>query len=273
MESVVAVPAADAPHAVTQDVDCLNCGHVMAQGLYCSHCGQQRPHRLSVGHVLHELLHIFTHTDKSIFAYIGQVLLYPGQVVADYLAGRRKRYFNPFQFLLLAVGAATLLTTVGHYYEATGHSLQQRLQSSVTAAQLVRVESYFHFVGKYQNLWWLLLLLPIYSLIAWGMYGRRRVNYAEAFLVFVVVGAAFHIFWVVVLLGLVLFMGPFSGTSNLAALLQVIVMFSYLTLIGRRALGLSTAGSLWRAAVIVLLGAACGAGINYVAFRLYVMGG
>jgi hypothetical protein len=222
--------------------------------------------------VLHELLHVFTHADKSIFAYTGHVLLRPGQVVTDYLAGRRKRYFNPFQFLLLVVGAATLLTTVGHYYEATGHGLQQRLQSSLTAEQLVRVESYFHYVGKYQNLWWLLLLLPLYSLIAWGMYGRRRVNYAEAFMVLVVVGAAFHICWVAVLLGLVLFRGAFSGTSNLAALLQVVVMFSYLTLIGRRALGLSTAGSLWRAAVIVLIGAACSAAINYVAFRLYVLG-
>ncbi|MDF7810918.1 DUF3667 domain-containing protein [Hymenobacter sp. YC55] len=273
MESVVAAPAADAHNAVVKEAACLNCGHAMAEGLYCPHCGQQRPHRLSVTHVLHEMMHIFTHADKSIFAYIGQVLLQPGQVVADYLAGRRKRYFNPFQFLLLAVGAATLLTTLGHYYEATGHGLQQQMQSRLTAEQLVRVESYFHFLGKYQNLWWLLLLLPIYSLIAWGVYSRRRVNYAEAFVLLVVVGAAFHIVWVAVLLGLVLFMGQFSGTSNMAALLQVVVMFSYLALIGRRALGLSTAGSLWRAAVIVLLGAACGAGLNYVAFRLYVFGG
>ncbi|WP_410503458.1 DUF3667 domain-containing protein [Hymenobacter sp. AT01-02] len=102
----------------------------MAEGQYCPQCGQPRPHRLSVRHVLHELLHVFTHADKSIFAYTGHVLLRPGQVVADYLAGRRKRYFNPFQFLLLVVGAATLLTTVGHYYEATGHGLQQRLQST-----------------------------------------------------------------------------------------------------------------------------------------------
>lgn len=273
MEPTVAAPAADAQHAAAPEAACLNCGHALVPGRYCPHCGQPRPHRLSLPHVLHEMLHVFTHADKSLFAYIGHVLRRPGQVVADYWAGRRNRYFNPFQFLLLAVGAATVLTTVGRYYEATGHGLQQQLQSRVTAEQLVRVESYFHFIGKYQNLWWLLVLLPLYALIAWGVYRPRRVNYAEAFVLFVVVGAAFHILWVAVLVGLVLFMGPFSGTSNLAALLQVVVMMSYLTLIGRRALGLSPAGSLWRAAVIVLLGAACGASLNYVAFRLYVFGG
>jgi hypothetical protein len=161
---------------------------------------------------------------------------------------------------------------LGHYYEATSHTLQQRLQHNLTPAQLARVGEYFHIVGKYQNLWWLLLLLPIYSLIAWGVYGFRRMNYAEAFLVFVVVGAAFHIYLVAVLLGLLLFKGQFTNTSNVASLVQVVVMFAYLVLIGRQALSLTTAGSLWRAAVIVLLGAAVSAGINYFAFKVYVFG-
>lgn len=49
-------------------------------------------------------------------------------------------------------------------------------------------------------------------------------------------------------------------------------MCSYSALIGRRALGLSTVGSLWRAALTVLLSTACGVDFNYVAFRLYVVG-
>ncbi|WP_165903931.1 DUF3667 domain-containing protein [Hymenobacter gummosus] len=65
--------------------------------------------------MLHELVHVFTHADKSIFGFVGQVLLRPARVVADYLAGRRKRYFNPFQFLLLIVGLATLLAVKLHY--------------------------------------------------------------------------------------------------------------------------------------------------------------
>jgi hypothetical protein len=56
------------------------------------------------------------------------VLLRPGQLVADYLAGRRKRHFNPFQFLLLAVGLATPLGGKLRYYDSVSSSVAAQMQ-------------------------------------------------------------------------------------------------------------------------------------------------
>ena len=152
--SPITPAARPAPAETRAIVDCVNCGQSVVAGPYCSHCGQQRPHRLSLAHVLHEIVHVFTHADKSIFAFAGQVLVRPGRVVADYLAGRRKRYFNPFQFLLLAVGLATLLSVQLHYYEDIGQALQPSFRSrNAPAEEVARVGEYFYALGKFFNVW------------------------------------------------------------------------------------------------------------------------
>lgn len=144
---------------------CLNCGQALPAGEYCPHCGQRHPHRLTLGHVLHEVVHVFTHADNTIVGFVPQVLLRPGYVVADYLAGRRKRYFNPFQFLLLAVGLVTVLATRLHYYDEVGTGVKRRMMGRVPEVVLGRVDAYFEAIGKYFNVWWL-LLLPLHALVA-----------------------------------------------------------------------------------------------------------
>lgn len=86
-----------------QPTNCLNCGQNLT-GPFCSQCGQKETHRYTVGHVLHELLHVFTHADKGIFSFAKNILVKPGTVALDLVEGRRKRYFNLFQYLLLIVG-------------------------------------------------------------------------------------------------------------------------------------------------------------------------
>ncbi|MBF9140703.1 DUF3667 domain-containing protein [Hymenobacter properus] len=260
----------DALHA--PDAACLNCGHALAlPGCFCPQCGQAPAHRLSTAHVLHEILHVFTHADKGIFAFIPQVLLHPGALVADYLAGRRKRHFNPFQFLLLLVGFVTLLAKRLHYYDAVGDYVLHLMRARhVPPVLLARVATYFHGLGTYFNVWWL-ALLPLHALVAWAVYGRRpvRLNYAESVLVQVVVGCAFQL-WLLVALPLLMLLGRFPGAST--AYLQGAVTVAYLVLVGRRGLGLSWPGALWRAVLAGALAGAINYYINSAAFGWYVFG-
>ncbi|MCC3158361.1 DUF3667 domain-containing protein [Hymenobacter sp. 15J16-1T3B] len=248
---------------------CLNCAQPLLAGAgYCPHCGQPRPHRLSTAHVLHEILHVFTHADKSIVGFVGQVLLHPGRVVRDYLAGRRKRYFNPFQFLLLAVGVATVLAVQLHYYERIGEQVQHTMQAhGAPAAVLARVGRYFHAVGKFFNVWWL-GLMPVHALVAWAVY-RRRLNYAESFFVLVVIGSAFQLLLILALVSVFLFVGLEPGSST--ALLQGLVYFGYLSWIGRGGLELSWPRALGSALAVSLLAGLINFGANWVAFWIYVM--
>lgn len=246
---------------------CLNCGHALPPGTYCPHCGQREPHRLTLGHVAHEVLHVFTHADNTIVGFVPQVLLRPGRVVADYVAGRRKRYFNPFQFLLLAVGLVTVLATRLHYYDEVGASVKRRLMGRVSQEALLRVATYFEALGKYFNVWWL-LLLPLHTLVVWAVYRRRGLNYAEAFLTQTIVNCAYQVYMLATLLffALINLREPGASTALLGGLVAVV----YLTLIGKQGLQLSWGGALWRG---LLVGVVCGLlnySLNVAAFTWYV---
>ncbi|WP_162910646.1 DUF3667 domain-containing protein [Hymenobacter oligotrophus] len=239
----------------------------MAAGNFCPGCGQPRPHRLSTAHVLHELVHVFTHADKSIFGFARQVLLAPGRVFADYAAGRRKRYFSPFQFLLLAAGLATLLSVKLHYYELIGENVQRGFQlRGASAEQVRRVGEYFAAVGKYFNVWWL-SLVPVHALAAWAVY-RRRLNYAEAFLLLVLVGCAFQLLLLAALVSVFLVAGREPGSST--AFMQAGVYVVYLTWIGRRGLGLSWPAAIASALAVSVVGGCINYGTNMLIFRWYV---
>jgi hypothetical protein len=245
---------------------CPNCTFPEFTTRFCPECGQKRPHRLSVGHVLHELLHVFTH---AVVGYVPQVLLHPGRIVADYLAGRRKHYFNPFQFLLLVVGFAAAAAALLHYYDVIG-DVTQRRYGRMGAVQAARMGEYFHYLGKYYNLWWLLLLLPVYSLLTWLVYRRQGLNYAECFFVHVIIGSAFHVYQIVLWLALWALRIQVQAMSNTASLLQVLTVLLYLALISRQGLGMRWGPAIGRASLVVVLSVVASAGLNYLAFYLYV---
>ena len=249
---------------------CLNCNHQLPSGAFCPNCGQKHPHRLTVGHVAHEIFHVFTHADNTIIGYIPRLLLQPGRVVADYLAGRRKRYFNPFQFLLIIIGLATAATAILHYYEATGLEMQARYANRMPAENMARMVRYFKYVGKYYNLWWLLLALPLYAFFTWLIYRKRGLNYAESFFVNVIIGSAFNVYLTLFMLSMWALSFKASASNNLASGLQVVVILLYLILIGRQGLGLTWTGAGWRALVTVLLNVAGSLALNALAFRWYV---
>lgn len=98
---------------------CLNCGELVAQR-YCPACGQeaahtlQRPFREIAGEVLDETIALdsrFGHTLRPL-------LLSPGFLTAEYLAGRKARYTAPlklyllFSFLFFVAAAATPASSV-----------------------------------------------------------------------------------------------------------------------------------------------------------------
>jgi hypothetical protein len=204
--------------------------------------------------------------------YIPQLLLYPGRVVADYLAGRRKRYFNPFQFMLLVVALATAAAALLNYYEATGAEMQRRYAGRMPAEEMARMVKYFHYVGKYYNLWWLLLALPMYALFTWLIYRKRGLNYAESFFVQVIIGSAFNFYLALILFGLWVVHFKTLASSNVASGLQIGIILLYLILVGRQGLGLTWAGASWRAFLTVLLSAAGSYALNSLIFRWYVFG-
>jgi hypothetical protein len=82
---------------------CCNCNNEFT-GEYCNQCGQKLTHRITMAHLAHDILHAFTHADKGFLYLMVQLFKNPGKVAREYIVeGKRKRYFMPFQYILIII--------------------------------------------------------------------------------------------------------------------------------------------------------------------------
>lgn len=141
---------------------CLNCACALpAAARFCAQCGQKSgTARLQVRDIGHDLWHALTHTDHSVLGLIKALLLRPGEVARDYVQGRRKRWFNPFTFLIVLVGLATVAMVASDF-------VQFGSRDPVSS-----------FLQRHLNLL-ILLQVPLLAGFARLLFARSEHNYAE----------------------------------------------------------------------------------------------
>ena len=154
---------------------CQNCNHPFI-GEYCNQCGQKVIHRITIGHIAHDLVHAFTHADKGFFYMMLQLFKNPGKVAREYiLEGKRKRYFTPFQYVLLIGALAAIVMVNSHYMENAMRSLTS---ADVSTKQAAIMQQITYLQGKYYN-FFILIQLPFLSLSTFWLYKKYKYNYAE----------------------------------------------------------------------------------------------
>lgn len=80
--------------------NCLNCDTVL-QGTYCHTCGQKASStHLSVHDVAHDAIHEFVHLDGKILNTMKLLVVKPGELTREFIAGRRARYITPIRLYL-----------------------------------------------------------------------------------------------------------------------------------------------------------------------------
>ncbi|MCU0649100.1 MAG: DUF3667 domain-containing protein [Gemmatimonadaceae bacterium] len=143
---------------------CANCSAPLGTP-YCGQCGQHAVHgRLSLHDIAHDAWHAIAHLDSGLVRLVRGLATHPGRVYAEYLAGARKRYFNPVLFLLLVEGAYIALGTVvlKRQLALTGRTGQLVAEAAVLQADKLKV----------------LLGLPLLVLLSW-LLARPRYTAAE----------------------------------------------------------------------------------------------
>ena len=83
-----------------KDTNCLNCGADVI-GKYCHNCGQENSEPQES--VWHLVLHFFTditHFDGKFFSSLKDILVRPGFLSKEYMAGRRAKHLNPIRMYL-----------------------------------------------------------------------------------------------------------------------------------------------------------------------------
>ena len=80
---------------------CLNCGALL-RGQYCGSCGQRARSRLiSLWELIRDAFGDLFEFDSRLWRTVIPLLIRPGQLTRDYLAGRRARYMPPFRMYLV----------------------------------------------------------------------------------------------------------------------------------------------------------------------------
>ena len=147
---------------------CRNCNQSFnAEYQHCPHCGQKAsPQRLTMNSIFHDFLHALTHADKGIFLLFKNLTTQPGKIAREYVDGKRKKYFNPFGFLVLMVGVTFFLIlkfeTFFFRHEDFRHGNKETI----------------YFSLKYFNIL-IFLMGPVNALISWLLFRRYKFFYAE----------------------------------------------------------------------------------------------
>lgn len=180
---------ADAPRR------CLNCDStLLPTQAYCSVCGQRADtQRLSMHDITHALIHVFTHADHSVFALARDLAHKPGRVAREYVAGKRRKYFNPFTFVVVVVGVASLVLAATKFVDFTGmapaNPVSAFLQRNINLVILLQLPllSLFgmllfrkaglrfvehlvlaSYTSGFRSLFFTLLVAPIWALTHWN---------------------------------------------------------------------------------------------------------
>jgi hypothetical protein len=164
--------------------ECPNCSASLdEQFRFCPACGQNTHlHRFNLPHIFHELFHAFTHADKGVLYLVKGLTVRPGVVAREYiLEGKRKKYFNPFTFLLLVLGFVVFVNSFFQPYgkePVKANTTISPAPPSKDEAIRQRSSQVKTFLNKRANLI-AFAAIPIFTLIFWLFFYRTGINYAE----------------------------------------------------------------------------------------------
>jgi Protein of unknown function (DUF3667) len=130
-----------APEPVSETA-CPECA-LPLKGKFCHACGARvvDHHEYTLRHFFSHLLHEVTHFDSKIFGTLRVFATEPGQMVADYLAGRRRRYVPPLRFFLIVFALylflftafpQTAVYTTGIFHQASKSPINQKMTQALS---------------------------------------------------------------------------------------------------------------------------------------------
>lgn len=257
--------AADEVAAKADTAVCDNCG-TRRPGNYCPHCGQSAAIGVpTVGKFVHELVEKSLGVEGQLTQTLKALLLRPGQLTVDYLAGRRQRYMSPMRlYLSVSVMFFLLLSLVPGIRVDIGR-LGVDVLTEATPESRIEAHTGVAFVDDRVTRFaalpadrqhralrdrlvrnapkGMLLMVPLFALLLAGLYRRHR--YGEHLLT----ALHFHSFVFLLLpIGLVPWPMPLHDWINDLANAVIVV---YLFVMLRRVYGGGSLATLLRSAAIV----------------------
>jgi hypothetical protein len=200
---------------------CANCNSTVDTA-FCSACGQKSEvHRITATHLAHEGFHSVTHADKGFLLLVKELISRPGFIAKEFIEGRRKRYFNPLSFLVISSALLAYLGSITGYMDkltgASGGRAGGRISAEWQEVFQIAANS-----GKWLTL---LFMAPLFALLSWVFFLRKKYNYAEHFVLHAFIFGEAAILRMVVFIPLFLIVPQYTTVLNMVAYELIYLIF------------------------------------------------
>jgi hypothetical protein len=219
---------------------CKNCEHTF-EGNFCSNCGQKtNTKRLDWNYIFDELKYTFLHINGGLLFTCKQLLTRPGDMVREFIEGKRVKHYKPILLVFVLAGITTLLLHYSGDMELLGKLKQQKNNPFNPKLYAELVSKYYTYIQ--------LASIPIISLCTWLGFKKWGYNYIENIIINSFVVAQSLIIGILVTPLKNLFIGTdsFLLVTSLLSLLSIIFpIWLYLQLYKSKDLGFLILRMIW----------------------------
>jgi len=198
---------------------CINCGKSLEPAFaYCPSCGQStKVKRLTLRYWFKILRKKVIDIDSDFLRLLLDLIRRPGYAIKEYLAGKRKQYYEPFKFLTFMLALSVFVNEYFHILE--------KIPGGKTVAS--------DFAYRHYNLL-ILINVPLMAFYTWLLFRRRGYNFAELLAAQAYVGGFRTLFFVLILSPLFYFQPEHTVVAVLLYMIAWIgyVVWVYLQLLG-----------------------------------------
>lgn len=148
---------------------------------FCSNCGAKIVHeRLSFKGTIEEFIGPFFSWDNNFWRTFFDLFTNPKDVLEAYINGARKKYFQPFSYIILYATVAVFFYKLFPMEIITDYSegFTKDLNSTNTNVPKIDMKSYMETLMNYYN-FFVLLFIPIYALTSYIIFNKRGHNFFE----------------------------------------------------------------------------------------------
>jgi hypothetical protein len=261
---------------------CLNCGSTLT-GPYCARCGQKVPHTdLTLRELVHDATEELAHWEGKIPRTLTALLLKPGLLTQDFLAGRRAKWLPPLRVYLIC---SVAYFAMGPLIEAITHrpangpikfgitdtdgsgQLTPEERSEIEAGfparvlgkdRLERALSDPAAINREVNLLLpkgMFVLLPIFALLTRVAWRRQMPRYPAHLYVALHIHAAW--FATLALAAMVMGLVPVRAVQTLVGVAMVVYVVWYGLMAVRRVFGQSWPRTIGKAAAVTTVYMVC----------------
>jgi hypothetical protein len=152
-------------------LSCLNCGAPVT-ARFCAHCGQKAGVKRLGWKTFVEEIRYWYNQENGFFNSTLELAIRPGRLFKNYLEGKRKRYYEPVNFLLICITTFLVIyqvdLAVSHFPKINTATLLTN--DPQTKAMIDKYRSLIEFI-----------ILPFTTLTVLILVAYPRLNYMEVF--------------------------------------------------------------------------------------------